>query len=167
MSTQLISFRLRDEEVALLMQQADLEESVSLTAQRLIRQRLGTQAIPPDRLTALLTQVAEFQEQVESIKGFVDEAIDQHLSAINQRVDEAVNQHLQAELLLARRHFDELEERLDRYFQIQRQAFALPAQISSQSERSTELVNRSQELARKSMHFKTRHSRLREHDRLL
>ncbi len=120
--SQLISFRLKDEEIALLMQQAALEESASLTAQRLIRQLLGTDQTPPNALTSLLTQVGEFQEQVESIKSFVDEAIDERLEAVDKLINTAVNQQMQAELLSMRSRFDELEQRLDKYFQTQRES---------------------------------------------
>lgn len=120
--SQLISFRLKDEEIALLMQQAALEESASLTAQRLIRQLLGTDQTPPNALTSLLTQVGEFQEQVESIKSFVDEAIDERLEAVDKLINTAVNQQMEAELLSMRSRFDELEQRLDKYFQTQRQS---------------------------------------------
>lgn len=120
--SQLISFRLKDEEVALLMQQANLEESASLTAQRLVRQLLGTDHTPPNALTSLLTQVGDFQEQLESIKGFVDEAIDERLQAVDNLINEAVNQQLEAELLSMRSRFDELEQRLDKYFKTQRKS---------------------------------------------
>ncbi len=155
MGTQLISFRLKDEEIALLMQQADPEENPSLTAQRLIRQLLGTQKIPPDRLTTLLTQVSEFQEQVESIKGFVEETIDQRLEAVDKVVNQAVDQHLKEELLEVQTRFEDWEQRLDKYFQVQRQSLPLfnqqtttlkqarkrPGKPLNQSELAKRLIN--------------------------
>jgi parvulin-like peptidyl-prolyl isomerase len=125
MGTQLISFRLRDEEVALLMQRAQQESSPSLTAQKIIRQLLGTEEIPPDKLSSLLTKVGEFQEQVESIKGFVDDAIDQRMAAVDKLVNESVNQQMQTELLQMRSRFDELEQRLEQYFHAQRKSLPL------------------------------------------
>ena len=122
MGTQLISFRLRDEEVALLMQRAQPESSPSLTAQRIIRQVLGTEEMPPDKLSTLLTRVSEFQEQVESIKGFVDDTIDQRLAAVDKLVNESVNVQMQTELLQMRSRFDELEQRLEQYFHAQRKS---------------------------------------------
>lgn len=122
MGTQLISFRLKDEEVALLLQQADPEENANLTAQRLIRQLLGMEEIPPDRLTSLLTQVSEFQEQVESIKSFVDEAIDQRLEAVDRVVHQAVDQHMQGEHRQIQTRLEDWEQRLDKYFQVQRES---------------------------------------------
>jgi hypothetical protein len=120
MGNQLISFRLRDEEVALLMQQACPTENANSTAQRLIRQWLGTASPPPDRLTSLITQVDEFQEQVKSIKGFVDEAIDQRLDAVNQLVNQRINQQMQTERLQMRSRFDQMDRRLEQYVQTQR-----------------------------------------------
>ena len=122
MGTQLISFRLRDEEAALLMQRAQPESSPSLTAQRIIRQVLGTEEMPPDKLSTLLTRVSEFQEQVESIKGFVDDTIDQRLAAVDKLVNESVNLQMQTELLQMRSRFDELEQRLEQYFHAQRKS---------------------------------------------
>jgi pyridoxal/pyridoxine/pyridoxamine kinase len=127
MGTQLISFRLKDEEVALLMQYASSEENASLTAQRVIRQLLGTQDIPSDKLTSLLTQVNELREQVKSVKIFIDETINERLEAVDRLVDEAVHQQMQAELLQARGRFDKFEQRLDKYFQILRASGRLPA----------------------------------------
>ncbi len=122
MGNQLISFRLKDEEVALLMQQASPEESASLTAQRLIRQFLGTEEIPPDALSSLLTQVSDFQEEVNSIKSFVDQAIDQCVDDMDSLVNETVNEQMKVELLQIRTRFDELEQRLNNYFRIQRES---------------------------------------------
>lgn len=155
MGTQLISFRLKDEEIALLMQQANPEENASMTAQRLIRQLLGTQKIAPDRLTTLLTQVSEFQEQVESIKGFVDETIDQRLEAMNKVVNQAVDQHLKGEHQEVQTRFEDWEQRLDQYFQVQRQSIPLfnqqvtalkherkrPGKPLNQSELAKRLIN--------------------------
>lgn len=144
MGTQLISFRLSDEEVALLMQRADSEESPSLTAQRLIRQFLGTQAIPANKLTTLLTQVNEFQEQIQSVKVFVEETIDERLEAVDKVVDEAVNQHLQAEQLQVRGRFERFEQRLDKYFQILRASGLLPPPKKQRSQLPTEPLNDSE-----------------------
>lgn len=155
MGTQLISFRLKDEEIALLMQQADPEENPSLTAQRLLRHILGTQEIPPDRLSTLLTQVSELKEQVESIKGFVDETIDQRLAAIDNVVNQAVEQHLKGEHQEVQTRFEDWEQRLDRYFQVQRQSIPLfnqqvtslkqarkrPGKPLNQSELAKRLIN--------------------------
>lgn len=155
MGTQLISFRLKDEEIALLMQQADPEENPSLTAQRLLRHILGTQEIPPDRLSTLLTQVSELKEQVESIKGFVDETIDQRLAAIDNVVNQAVDQHLKGEYQEVQTRFEDWEQRLDRYFQVQRQSIPLfnqqvtslkqarkrPGKPLNQSELAKRLIN--------------------------
>lgn len=156
MGNQLISFRLKDEEVALLMQQADKGENPSLTAQRLIRQLLGIQDIPPDRLTSLLTQVGEFQEQVESIKTFVDDSIDQRLAALDMLVNDGVDQHMKAELLQVRTRFDELEQRWDKYFQIQRQERTLPTSTTQDSKLPSQPLNNS-ELARRLINPKTGH----------
>jgi hypothetical protein len=156
MGNQLISFRLKDEEVALLMQQADKGETPSLTAQRLIRQLLGIQKIPPDRLTSLLTQVGEFQEQVESIKTFVDDSIDQRLAALDMLVNEGIDQHMKAELVQVRTRFDELEQRWDKYFQIQRQERTLPTSTTQGSKLPNEPLNNS-ELARRLINPKTGH----------
>jgi hypothetical protein len=134
MGTQLISFRLKDEEVALLMQYASSEENASLTAQRVIRQLLGTQEIPSDKLTSLLTQVNELREQVKSVKIFIDETINERLEAVDRLVDEAVHQQMQAELLQARGRFDKFEQRLDKYFQILRASGRLPAPKKRSSE---------------------------------
>jgi hypothetical protein len=155
MGTQLISFRLKDEEIALLMQQADPEENPSLTAQRLLRHILGTKGIPPDRLSTLLTQVSELREQVESIKGFVDETIDQRLEAIDKVVNKAVDQHLKGEHQEVQTRFENWEQRLDRYFQVQRQSIPLfnqqvttlkqerkrPGKPLNQSELAKRLIN--------------------------
>ncbi|MEO8890716.1 MAG: hypothetical protein ABI417_04130 [Coleofasciculaceae cyanobacterium] len=155
MGTQLISFRLKDEEIALLMQQADPEENPSLTAQRLLRHILGTKGIPPDRLSTLLTQVSELREQVESIKGFVDETIDQRLEAIDKVVNKAVDQHLKGEYQEVQTRFENWEQRLDRYFQVQRQSIPLfnqqvttlkqerkrPGKPLNQSELAKRLIN--------------------------
>lgn len=155
MGTQLISFRLKDEEIALLMQQADPEENPNMRAQRLLRHILGTQGIPPDRLSTLLTQVSELREQVESIKGFVDETIDQRLEAIDKVVNKAVDQHLKGEHQEVQTRFENWEQRLDRYFQIQRQSIPLfnqqvttlkqerkrPGKPLNQSELAKRLIN--------------------------
>jgi tetrahydromethanopterin S-methyltransferase subunit G len=159
MGTQLISFRLKDEEVALLMQQAiPPGESASLTAQRLIRQLLGTEKIPPDTLTTLISQVNEFQEKVEFIKDFVDETIDQRLVAVDRLVNTTVNQQMKAELFQIHERFDELEQRLNEYFQIQRESILprepdntarnrsiqppkLPTQPLTQAELARRLIN--------------------------
>jgi hypothetical protein len=155
MGTQLISFRLKDEEIALLMQHADPEENPSLTAQRLLRHILGTQEIPPDGLSALLTQVSELKEQVESIKGFVDETINQRLEAIDKVVNKAVDQHLKGEHQEVQTRFEDWEQRLDRYFQMQRQSIPLfnqqvtslkqerkrPGKPLNQSELAKRLIN--------------------------
>ncbi|HEY9634565.1 MAG TPA: hypothetical protein V6D14_14225 [Coleofasciculaceae cyanobacterium] len=156
MGNQLISLRLKDEEVALLMQQAKVGENPSLTAQRLIRQILGTQEIPPDGLTSLLTQVGEFQEQVKSIKNFVDDSIEQRLAALDKLVNETVNQNMKAELLQVRSRFDELEQRWDKYFQIQRQQSTLSTPKLQQSKLPSEPLNHS-ELARRLINPKTGH----------
>ncbi len=156
MGTHLISFRLRDEEVALLMQHAFPEENASLTAQRLIRQLLGTEEISPDKLASLLTQVSEFQEQVESIKSFVDETVDQRQEAVDSLVNETVNQHMKAEQLQIRARFDELDRRWDRYFQIQRESSTLPDPKTQQQELPTKPLNHS-ELARRLINPKTGH----------
>lgn len=154
MGTQFISFRLRDEEVALLMQQANPQESASLTAQRLIRQHLGTQAISPDRLTTLLTQVNEFQDQVKSVKVFIDETIDERLEAVDRLVDEAIHQHMQAELQQARGRLDKFEQRLDKYFQILRASGQLPTPKKRQLELPPAPLNHS-ELAQRLINPKT------------
>lgn len=153
MGTQLISFRLKDEEIALLMQHADSEESANLTAQRLIRQLLGTEEIPPDSLTSLVTQVSEFQEQVESLKSFVDEAIDQRLKAVDRLVKESVIERLKTDRL-QRRSFDELEQRLDKYFQAQRESATLPPSQTQQPGRPTKPLNHAQ-LAKRLINLKT------------
>ena len=157
MGTQLISFRLKDEEVALLMQYANPEESANLTAQRVIRQVLGTQDIPTDRLTSLLTQVSEFQEQVKSVKVSIDETINERLDAVDSVVDEAVNQHMQAELLQARGRFDKFEQRLDKYFQILRASGQLPPPKKKRAELPSEPLNPS-ELAQRLINPKTGHA---------
>ncbi|MGB5960627.1 MAG: hypothetical protein WBG73_08225 [Coleofasciculaceae cyanobacterium] len=155
MGTQLISFRLKDEEIALLMQQADPEENPSMRAQRLLRHILGTQGIPPDGLSTLLNQVSELKEQVESIKGFVDETIDQRLEALDRVVNKAVDQHLQGEHQEVQTRFEDWEQRLDRYFQVQRQSIPLfnqqvttlkqerkrPGKPLNQSELAKRLIN--------------------------
>ncbi len=155
MGTQLLSFRLKDEEIALLMQQADPEENPSLTAQRLLRHILGTQEIPADGLSTLLTQVSELREQVESIKGFVDDTIDQRLEAIDKVVNKAVDQHLKGEHQEVQTRFEDWEQRLDRYFQVQRQSIPLfkqqvttlkqerkrPGKPLNQSELAKRLIN--------------------------
>lgn len=155
MGTQLISFRLKDEEIALLIQHADPEENPNLTAQRLLRHILGTQEIPPDGLSALLTQVSELKEQVESIKGFVDETINQRLEAIDKVVNKAVDQHLKGEHQEVQTRFEDWEQRLDRYFQMQRQSIPLfnqqvtslkqerkrPGKPLNQSELAKRLIN--------------------------
>ena len=155
MGTQLISFRLKDEEIALLMQQADPEENPSLTAQKLLRHILGSQEISPDRLSTLLAQVSELREQVESIKGFVDETIDQRLEAIDNVVNNAVDQHLKGEYQEVQTRFEDWEQRLDRYFQMQRQSIPLfnqqvaslkqerkrPGKPLNQSELAKRLIN--------------------------
>ncbi len=156
MGNQLISFRLRDEEVALLMQWADLEENASLTAQRLIRKLLGTAELPPNKLTSLLTQVIEFQEQVESIKNFVDESIEQRLDAVDQLVNEAVNQQVAAERLQMRSHFDDWEQRLDQYFQVQRASVKVSSSSTQQPKLPIEPFNHS-ELAKRLVNPKTGH----------
>jgi hypothetical protein len=157
MGTQLISFRLKDEEVAVLMQYANPEESANLTAQRVIRQMLGTQDIPADRLTTFLTQVNEFQEQVKSVRVFIDETINERLEAVDRLIDEAVNQHMQAELLQARGRFDKFEQRLDKYFQILRASGRLPTPKKKRSELPAEPLNPS-ELAQRLINPKTGHS---------
>jgi hypothetical protein len=156
MGNQLISFRLNDEEVALLMQQANDGETPSLTAQRIIRQLLGIQDVPPDRLNSLLTQVGEFQEQVESLKNFVDDSIDQRLVALDSLVDEAMNQQMQAEQFQVRSRFDELEQRWDKYFQIQRKESLVTTAKLQQSKLASEPLNHS-ELARRLINPKTGH----------
>lgn len=135
MGTQLISFRLQDQEIALLMQHAEFEETPSLTAQRLLRHILGIQEIPPDRLSTLLTLVSEFQEQVESIKGFVEETIDQRLEAVDKLVDEAVEAQMKGEHQEVQTRFDDWEARLDQYFQVQRQSLPLFNQTTLKPER--------------------------------
>lgn len=154
MGTQLISFRLKDEEVALLMQYASSEENASLTAQRVIRQLLGTQDIPSDKLTSLLTQVNELREQVKSVKIFIDETINERLEAVDRLVDEAVHQQMQAELLQARGRFDKFEQRLDKYFQILRASGRLPAPKKRPSELPMEPLNPS-DLAQRLINPKT------------
>ncbi|HEY9608389.1 hypothetical protein [Allocoleopsis sp.] len=156
MGTQLISFRLKDEEVALLMQYANPDESANLTAQRVIRQVLGTQDIPSDRLTSLLTQVNEFQEQVKSVKVSIDETINERLDAVDSLVDEAVNQHMQAELVQARGRFDKFEQRLDKYFQILRASGQLPPPKKKRSQLLLEPLHPS-ELAQRLINPKTGH----------
>ena len=155
MGTQLISFRLTDEEVALLMQHADSEENASSTAQRLIRQLLGTGEASPDELTSLVTQVSEFQEQVESFKSFVDEAIDQRLEAVDRLVNESVKERLKTERL-QRRSFEQLEQRLDQYFQDQRESAKLHPSQTQQPERPKKPLNHSQ-LAKRLINLKTGH----------
>ena len=154
MGTQLISFRLKDEEVALLMQYASSEENASLTAQRVIRQLLGTQDIPSDKLTSLLTQVNELREQVKSVKIFIDETINERLEAVDRLVDEAVHQQMQAELLQSRGRFDKFEQRLDKYFQILRASGRLPAPKKRPSELPMEPLNPS-DLAQRLINPKT------------
>lgn len=122
MGGQLISFRLRDEEVALLMQHANPEENPNATAQRLIRQLLGIHENSPGGLTSLLTQVNDFQEQVESVKSFVNDVIDERLDAVDGLVGEAVSQQMTAEKLKIRSRFDELDQRLGKYFRKQRES---------------------------------------------
>lgn len=156
MGNQLISFRLNDEEVALLMQQANDGETPSLTAQRIIRQLLGIQDASPDRLTSLLTQVGEFQEQVESIKNFVDDSIDQRLVALDSLVDEAMNQQMQAEQFQVRSRFHELEQRWDKYFQIQRKESVIATTTLQHSQFPKEPLNHS-ELAKRLINPKTGH----------
>ena len=156
MGSQLISFPLRDEEVALLMQQANLEENPSLTAQRLIRKLLSTAQVPPNRLSSLLTQVTEFQQQVESLKGFVDEAIDQQLEAVDNVVSVAVNQQMKAELLQMRSRFEQMDRRLDKYFQIQRASVTPLALPTQQAKQPTAPCN-PLELARRLINPKTGH----------
>lgn len=156
MGNQLIAFRLSDEEVALLMQRAFPEENASLTAQRLIRQLLGIEEIRPSGLANLVTQVNEFQDQVESVKSVVNETIDERLDAVDRVVNEAVNQQMQAELFQMRSRFDELQQRLDKRFQIQRQSCTLPISENSQSERPTKPLNHS-ELARRLINPRTGH----------
>lgn len=148
MGNQFISFRLRDEEVALLRQHTDLEENPSLTAQRLIRQVLGTEEIAPDRLTCLLTQVSDFQEQVNSVKSVVDETINERLKAVDRLVNEAVNQQMPAERQRMRSRFEKFEQRLDKYFQILRASGTLPTPKLQQSDLPTEPLNHS-ELAKR------------------
>lgn len=156
MGTQLISFRLKDEEVDLLMQQANPEESANLTAQRVVRQMLGTQDNPPDKLTTLLTQVNEFQDQVKSVKIFIDETINERLEAVDKLIDEAVNQRMQAEFLQARGRFDKFEQRLDKYFQILRASGRLPAPKKKRSQLLVEPLHPSQ-LAQRLINPKTGH----------
>lgn len=156
MGTQLISFRLKDEEVALLMQYANPEESANLTAQRVMRQVLGTQDPPPDGLTTLLTQVNEFQEQVKSVKIFIDETINERLEEVDRLIDEAVNQRMSAELLQARGRFDKFEQRLDKYFQILRASGRLPTPKRKRVELSAEPLHPS-ELAQRLINPKTGH----------
>ena len=156
MGTQLISFRLKDEEVALLMQYANPEESANLTAQRVIRQVLGTQDPPPDGLTTLLTQVNEFQDQVKSVKIFIDETINERLEEVDRLIDEAVNQRMSAELLQARGRFDKFEQRLDKYFQILRASGRLPTPKRKRVELPAEPLNPS-ELAQRLINPKTGH----------
>lgn len=156
MGNQLIAFRLSDEEVVLLMQQAYPEENASLTAQRLIRQLLGTQNISPDALTGLLTQVDEFQEQVESVKSFVNGTIDERLDAVDKLVNEAVNQQMNAEQFQMRSRFDELQQRLDKRLQMQRQSYTLASSRNLQAERPTQPLNNS-ELARRLINPRTGH----------
>jgi hypothetical protein len=148
MGNQFISFRLRNEEVTLLMQQTDIEENPSLTAQRIIRQVLGTEEIAPDRLTSLLTQVSEFQEKVNSVKSFVDETINERLKAVDRVVNEAVNQQMLVEEQRMRSRFDKFEQRLDKYFQILRASGTLPTPKLQQSDLPTEPLNQS-ELAKR------------------
>jgi hypothetical protein len=156
MGSQLISFPLRDEEVALLMQHANSEENPSLTAQRLIRKLLSTPELPPNALSSLLTQVSEFQDQVESLKGCVDEAIDQRLEAVDNVVSVAVNQQMKAELLQIRSHFEQMDRRLDKYFQIQRASVRPSASSTEQAKLPTAPFN-ALELARRLINPKTGH----------
>jgi hypothetical protein len=165
MGTQLISFRLKDEEVALLLQQAAPPgESASLTVQRIIRQLLGTEEVSPDAMTSLLTQVSEFQEKVESIKDFVDETIDQGLLAVDKLVNTAVNQQMKAEVFEMRSRFDELEQRLNESCQIQRQSVASRNRDDTASDPTTPSANlptqplTQAELARRLINPKTGHS---------
>lgn len=134
MGTQLISFRLKDEEITLLMQYASSEENASMTAQRVIRQLLGTHEIPSDKLTSLLTQVNELREQVNSVKVFIDETIDERLEDVDKLVDDAIHQQMPAELLQVRGRFDKFEQRLDKYFEILRASGQLPAAKKRRSE---------------------------------
>jgi putative protein kinase ArgK-like GTPase of G3E family len=156
MGTQLISFRLKDEEVALLMQYANPEEGANLTAQRVMRQVLGTQDPQPDGLTTLLTQVNEFQEQVKSVKIFIHETINERLEEVDRLIDEAVNQRMSAELLQARGRFDKFEQRLDKYFQILRASGRLPTPKRKRVELPAEPLNPSQ-LAQRLINPKTGH----------
>lgn len=155
MGTQLISFRLTDEEVALLMEHADSEENASLTAQKLIRQLLGTGEIPPNEVTSLVTQVSEFQEQVESLKSFVDETIDQRLEAVDRLVNESVKERLKTERL-QKRSFEQLEQRLDKYFQSQRESARLQPSQTQQPELPKKPLTHSQ-LAKRLINLKTGH----------
>lgn len=154
MGTQLISFRLKDEEVALLMQYANSEESANLTAQRVIRQVLRTQDPPPDRLTTLLTQVNDFQDQVKSVKIFIDETINERLEEVDRLIDETVHQRMHAEFLQARGRFDKFEQRLDKYFQILRASGRLPTPRKKRVELLAEPLNPS-ELAQRLINPKT------------
>jgi BMFP domain-containing protein YqiC len=156
MGNQLISFRLRDEEVALLMRLASPEENASLTAQRLIRQLLGTTEIPPDALSTLVNQVNEFQEQVESVKGCVNEAINEGLQAVDNVVNEAVNQQMKAELFQTRSRFDDLQQRIDKYFQIHRESCKSSISRTPQLGRPTKPLNHS-ELAQRLINPRTGH----------
>ncbi|MEW6494620.1 MAG: hypothetical protein AB1589_19185 [Cyanobacteriota bacterium] len=154
MGTQLISFRLKDEEVALLMQYADPEENPNLTAQRIIRHLLGTAESSPDRLTTFLTQVNEFQEQVKSVKVNIDETINERLEAVDKVVDDAVYQDMQAEESRVQGRFDKFEQRLDKYFQILRASGQLPTPKKKRSELPTEPLNET-ELAQRLINPKT------------
>lgn len=154
MGNQLISFRLREEEVALLMQQASSEEDANLAAQRLIREQLGTEQVSPDKLSSLLTQVNKFQGQVNSIKRFVDEAISERLEAVDKLVDEAVNQHMQVKQQKMRSRFDKFEQRLDKYFQILRASGTLPTPKPQQFELPSQPLNHT-ELAKRLINPKT------------
>lgn len=156
MGNQLISFRLRDEEIVLLMQQADSHESASLTAQRLVRRLLGTEEVQPNKLKTFLAQVNEFQEQVNTVKIFIDETINERLDAVDRVVDDAIHQQMQAELLKARGRFDKFEQRLDKYFQILRESGRLPIRKPQQPERRVEPLNPS-ELAQRLINPKTGH----------
>lgn len=157
MGTQLISFRLKDEEVALLMQQANPEESANLTAQRVMRQVLGTQEVPSDGLTTLLTQVNEFQDQLKSVKIFIDETINERLEAVDKLIDESVYQRMQTEFLQSRGRFDKFEQRLDKYFQILRSSGRLPTPKKQRLELPAAPLHPSQ-LAQRLINPKTGHS---------
>ncbi len=154
MGNWLISFRLRDEEVALLKQQAGPEENASLAAQRLIRQLLGTEKTLPDKLTSLVSQVTEFQEQVNSVKSHVDETINERLDAVDRLVNEAITQQMQAEQQKVRSRFDNFEQRLDKYFQILRASGSLPPTRRQQLELPSEPLEPS-ELAKRLINPKT------------